>query len=344
MNIKIAPSPTIEVADPAVLDADTRRMMARLEADPFLDTSMTIDQMRAGFEKFYAGMSADRKNKAVSSDREIPGRHGPIPLRIYTPAGTYSAPRPVLVFFHGGGSIMGSLNSYDAMCDELCTVSEAIVVSVAYRLAPEHPYSVQVEDCYDALTWTHVNADQLGAEPAKLAVGGESGGAGLAAIVTQMVREAGGPRIGFQLLIYPYVGTRGGSRSMVEFSRGFFFDADTLTWFSDLNFPDPAALKDWRVAPVWADSFADLPPAFVLTAGCDILRDDAEDYARRLSEAGVPVEVERYERTIHGFVMMGAWIEAGRRALHQCGEKVREAFQTPASRPERPPRPIATRV
>ncbi len=316
----------IALADPALLDADTRRILARLEADPFLDPTTSVEQMRAGFERFYAELGAGHVRQAAATDRDIPGRHGPIPIRVYTPRAAALSPRPILVFFHGGGSMMGGLESYDVLCDSLCGGSGALLVSVAYRLAPEHAFSVAVDDCYDALLWCHTNAAALGGDPARLAVGGESGGGGLAAIVTQIARQEAGPPLAFQLLIYPFVGTRGASRSMAEFAKGFFFDAETLAWFIDLNFPDRAVLRDWRVAPVWADDFADLPPALVVTAGADILRDDAEDYARRLANAGVPTELERFEGTIHGFLMMAPDIEAGRRAIDLCGQRLRAAL------------------
>lgn len=320
-------SNTPEVIDPhGVLDADSRRMVERLVRDPFLDPAFTVPQMREAFEAFYGAMYAGRTRTADSRDTAIEGRHGPVPLRIYHPRGEAPGPLPVFVFIHGGGSIMGSLASYDAVCQELCSGSGCIVVSVHYRLAPEHPYAQAVDDCYDAAVWAHANAAALGGDPDRLAVGGESGGGGLAASLAQMARDEGGPPIRFQLLIYPFVGSRGPSASMGEFAKGYFFDAEDMEMFLDLNFPDREALKDWRVSPIWAERLEGLPPAFVLTAGADILRDDAEDYARRLAEAGVPVESSRYEGTIHGFVVMAAEVEAGRRALAECGHRLRRAL------------------
>lgn len=316
-----------EVIDPhGVLDPDSRRMVERLARDPFLDPGFTVPQMRDAFEAFYGAMYAGRPRTADSRDVTIDGRHGPAPLRIYHPRGAAAGPLPMVVFIHGGGSIMGSLESYDPVCQELCARSGCIVVSVGYRLAPENPYANAVDDCYDAAAWTHANAKALGGDPERLAVGGESGGGGLAASLAQMARDQGGPPIRFQLLIYPFVGSRGDSASLRKFAKGYAFDAEDLEMFFALNFPDRESLKDWRVAPIWADRLDGLPPAFVLTAGADILRDDAEDYAARLRDAGVPVRLSRYEGTIHGFVVMAAEIEAGRRALAECGRRLREAL------------------
>jgi acetyl esterase len=313
--------------DLTILDADTRAMLIQLTNDPFLDPGMSPAEMRAAFERFYGALYEDFADLTDREDRVIPGRQGAIPIRIYRPRETAGdALLPALVFMHGGGSIMGSLDSYDAVCQTLCHQSDCAVVSVDYRLAPEHPFSAAVDDCADAVVWTHANAAELRFDAGRLAVGGESGGAGLAAIVTQIARAEGGPPLAFQLLIYPYVGTRGPTASMKTFAKGYFFDAETLDVFIALNFKDPAQLRDWRVAPVWSDSFADLPPAFVVSAGADILRDDVEDYAARLAGAGVQTELKRYEGTIHGFVCMFAKIELGRKALFDCAERLREAL------------------
>jgi acetyl esterase len=320
-------TPTAEVIDPhGLLDADNRAMAERLTRDPFLDPAFTVPQMREAFERFYAAMYADRIPTAAAEDRTIQGVHGPIPLRIYRPLARDGRPLPMFVFFHGGGSIMGSLESYDALCQDLCAASGCLVVSVSYRLAPEHPYRNASQDCYDATAWAFAHAAELGGDPGRLAVGGESGGGGLAASVALMAREAGAPAIRFQVLIYPFVGTRGDNPSMATFAKGYVFDAEDLEMFLDLNFPDREALKDWRVAPIWADRLDDLPPAFIVTAEADILRDDAEDYARRLIAAGTPVEVQRYDGAIHGFVAMAGQIAAGRRAIRDCAERLAHAL------------------
>tara|TARA_R110000868_G_scaffold56546_3_gene174934 strand:+ start:1729 stop:2715 length:987 start_codon:yes stop_codon:yes gene_type:complete len=310
----------------AALDDDTRRMLDRLTSDPFLDPSFSVPQMREAFESFYGAMYADRSPIVDSKEIDIQGSHGSIPTRIYSPRDGAPYPRPLLVFFHGGGSIMGSLDSYDALCQDLCNGSGCIVVAVSYRLAPEHAFSVAVDDCHEATLWAHAHAGEFGGDAGRLAVGGESGGGGLAAIITQIARQEGAPSIKFQMLMYPWVGSRGESQSMREFAKGYFFEAEALEMFTDLNFPNRADLKNWRVAPIWSERFDNLPPAFVLTAGADILRDDAEEYARRLSDAGVPVELSRYDSTIHGFMVMAGEIEVGRRAIQECADKLRMAF------------------
>jgi acetyl esterase len=309
------------------LDADTQRVLARLTANPFLDPSMSIPQMRAAFEGFYAAMYANHAPTVAIENRTIAGARGSIPVRIYTPREPLPRPLPVFMFIHGGGSIMGSLDSYDWLCQQLCAQSRCLLVSVSYRLAPEHPFAAAVDDCYDALSWTAANAASLGGDPARLAIGGESGGGCLAAIVTQLVRERRGPALALQLLLYPYVGTRGGSKSMQEFARGYFFEADALEWIIGMNFPDRAMLQDWRVSPIRASDFRNLPPAFIVLAGADILRDDIEEYARLLADAGVPTQVSRYDTTIHGFIAMAGEIEAGRIALAECAQRLRTALR-----------------
>ena len=317
-----------EAIDPhGLLDADNRAMAERLTHDPFLDPTFTVPQMRAAFEAFYAAMYAGRAPTAASEDRTVDGVHGPIPLRIYRPLTAGDRPLPMFVFFHGGGSIMGSLNSYDALCQELCAGSGCLVVSVDYRLAPDHPYRNASQDCYDATVWAHANAAQLGGDPTRFAVGGESGGGGLAATVALMARDQGGPPIRFQLLIYPFVGTRGDNPSMATFAKGYVFDAEDLEMFFDLNVPDRSALRDWRICPIWADSLAGLPPAFIITAEADILRDDAESYGRRLQADGTPAIVRRYDGVIHGFVAMAGQIQAGRQAIHDCATHLAEALR-----------------
>jgi acetyl esterase len=313
-------------AQPVNLDADTQRVLARLTANPFLDPSMSIPQMRAAFEAFYAAMYAGFKPVVDIENRSIPGTHGRIPVRIYTPRATPRGPMPVFMFIHGGGSIMGSLDSFDWVCQQLCAQSGCLVISVSYRLAPEHSFAMSVDDCFDALTWTAVNASGLGGDPTRLAIGGESGGGCLAAIVTQLVRERGGPPLAFQLLLYPYVGTRGGSKSMQDFARGYFFEADALEWIIGMNFPDRSVLQDWRVSPIRATDFRDLPPAFIVLAGVDILRDDIEEYARLLHDAGVTTYVSRYDTTIHGFVAMAGEIEVGRIAIAESAQQLRTAL------------------
>lgn len=309
------------------LDADTARLLAKLTANPFLDPAMTFPQMRNAFEAFYADMYRDYRAQVEREDRTIAGSQGPIPIRIYTPRDTGERDLPVAVFFHGGGSIMGSLESFDAVCQELCRQSGCLFVAVDYRLAPEHAFAAAVTDCFDAVCWVHQNAASFRGDPQRLAVAGESGGGGLAAIVTQLARAAGRPRIAFQLLIYPFVGTRGNSRSLQQFAKGYFFEAETLEWLLNLNFKTERERNDWRAAPIRASSFAGLPPAFVVTAGADILRDDAEAYAALLTAADVHCEVSRYTNTIHGFVAMAGEIQAGRDAIAECSRKLRAALR-----------------
>ena len=310
-----------------VLDEQTRDMIALIEADPFLDPeTMTPAEMREAFDRFYARLGFPELEIDRAEDIRIPGPGGSLAARSYYPAGASEGLKPVLVFFHGGGMMMGSLNAYDGLCRRLAHRSGCIVVSATYRLAPEHKFPAAVEDALATVRWVHDHATRLGADASRLAVGGESGGGNLAAVVAQQLRGAGDPRIVFQLLINPAVGTSRQSNSMKRYARGFFFEPEALDWFYSQYLNEPGERTDVRASPALATDLSDLAPAFIAIAGCDILRDDIEDYARRLEGAGVPVEARVYERTIHGFTVMGAKIDAGVRAIDDCGSALRRAL------------------
>lgn len=308
------------------LDDDTKRMLAELTANPYIDMTMSVAEMRLSFERFYQDLYANQPRTAEAVDIPLPLTGRTLSARVYRPLDAPSSPLPICMFFHGGGSIMGSVQSYDALCQELCSRSGCLIISVEYRLAPEHPYLKAVSDCYEATIWVHANARTLGGDPHRLAVCGESGGGGLAAVVALLARDLNGPPLCFQLLFYPFVGSHAESASMREFAKGYFFEAEALQGFVELNFQTRAELDDWRVSPIHAASFRDLPPAFVITAGYDILRDDAEEYVRLLNAAGTPAMYTRYPTTIHGFVAMAGAIQAGRDALADGATRLRQAL------------------
>ena len=275
---------------------------------------------------------------ASVADRTIPGPGGPLPLRIYTPR-SGRGPRPVLVWFHGGGFVVGDLFSADATCRSLANRSGAMVVSVGYRLAPEHPPPAAVEDCVAATRWVAANAGHLGGDPARLAVGGDSAGGTLAALVTLAAREAG-PRLAFQLLVYPATDLALTHPSVAEYSAPVrFLDHDSLAWFGGhyLNGRDPS---DPALSPFYAADLSGLPPALVITAECDPVRDDGEAYAARLRAAGGQADVVRYPGQLHGFFAMDLLFPAARRAQRRAGEALAVAFgETPPSGSMRWPAP-----
>lgn len=259
-------------------------------------------------------------------DRRIPGPAGEIPVRVYRPAGP-PGPLPVVVFFHGGGFVLGTLTSHDRSCRALANRAGCLVVAVDYRLAPEHPFPAGVEDALAATGWVATHAADLAADPDRLGVAGDSAGGNLAAVVCHFARERGGPRIRHQLLVYPTVDLTGGDwPSYREFGEGYLLTRQDMLWFMSLYFEPGADRRDLRASPLLAASHAGLPPATILTAEFDPLRDEGEAYGERLRAAGVPVSVHRYEGQIHGFLGMTVAVERAARALDEGAAEVREAL------------------
>jgi len=270
-----------------------------------------------------AAMRPPIEGEAVAriDDRTVPGPGGEIPIRVYTPEG--ARPLPGLVYFHGGGWVIGSIEGHDITCRALTNASGCVVVSVEYRLAPEHPFPASVEDAYAATRWVSEHAAELGIDPTRLAVGGDSAGGNLAAVVAQLAREAGGPPLAFQLLVYPVTGNSFDTASYRDNADGYFLTRDWMRWFWQYYLPDESARADPRAAPLMAEDLSGLPPALVITAEFDPLRDEGEAYARALREAGVDVTVTRYDGMIHGFFTMSTALTRGREALEQAGTALR---------------------
>ena len=255
-------------------------------------------------------------------DRTVPGPAGRIPVRIYTP--TAAARLPGLVYFHGGGFVLGTLDSADRVCRDLAHLAGRVVVSVDYRLAPEHPFPAAVDDAHAATKYVIENASELGIDAGQVAVGGESAGGNLAAVTALRCRHGVSPALAFQLLVYPQVDFAETSPSMREFADGHFITSDLLAYF-ERHYLKPA--QDRRhpdVSPLTAD-LRGLPPAFVLTAECDPLRDQGEAYARKLEQAGVPVTLKRYEGMFHPFFSLAGIIDGGRLAIADAAAALKEA-------------------
>jgi acetyl esterase len=226
---------------------------------------------------------------------------GAVPARLYVPTGEASG--TLVVFFHGGGFVFGSLDShYDVTCRALSAGAGCHVLSVDYRLAPEHPFPAAVEDADLALGWAAAEAAALGADPHRIVLAGGSAGGNLAAVAALRAHDRGGPRACGQLLFYPVADAPGPTPSYRDFAEGFYLTQADMAWFWQQYVPDPASGTDPAAAPLRAPDLAGLPPALVITAGHDPLRDEAEAYAARLREAGVPVVLQRYPGTIHGFL------------------------------------------
>lgn len=256
-------------------------------------------------------------------DRHIPGQAAEIPIRIYRPEG--SGPFPVHLHYHGGGWVIGDLETHDADCRELCRAADVIVIAVDYRLAPEHPYPAAVEDCLAAAQWAAANAEAIGGSSGPISVGGDSAGGNLAAVVTRIARDAGAPRINFQLLLYPVTDAAMDTVSYVENREGYMLTEQSMTWFWESYCQNPERRLEPDASPLRAADLSGLPAAHVMTAEFDPLRDEGEAYAKRLQEAGVAVTCERYDGLIHGFFSQARLIPAARPALDAAAKALRNA-------------------
>ena len=264
-------------------------------------------------------------------DLAAPGPHGPIPLRLVRPAGVADATAlPLLVYFHGGGWVIGDLDTHDVACRTLAAAAGVAVLAVDYRLAPEHRFPAAVDDCIAAVRFARAEAAALGADAARIAVGGDSAGGNLAAVACLALRDAGEPVPAFQLLIYPATDMRAVAPSHTANGQGYMLTADSIAYYRGHYMPDAAEWADWRASPLLAADHAHLPPALVLTAGFDPLRDEGRQYADALSGAGVACQYICFERQIHGFVTMGRVIDEANTALDLCATALRRAIGTPA--------------
>jgi acetyl esterase len=287
---------------------------------------LTPDQAREQYQLRVAKLAL-REEIFRSEDRRVPGPSKDIPVRIYTPRPPKPGEKfPILVWYHGGGFVIGSLDTHDSACRLLANRSECIVVSVDYRLAPEYKFPAGVDDCMAALNWVVRHASEFGGDPNCLAVGGDSAGANLATVVAIMSRDAGQPKLAMQLLLYPCVAPEPESPSHRKFAEGYLLTRKTMTWFYQLYLRTKTDLKDFRFAPLVADDLSNLPPALVIVAGYDPLRDEGVDYARRLIEAGNAVNLVNYEGMIHGFFLMGGAVDAAKRAVAESAQALRNAF------------------
>jgi len=287
----------------------------------------TPDEARDGYLAL-AAMLGPGEAVAEVRDRSIPGPAAEIPIRIYTPEG--QGPFGVLVYFHGGGFVIGSLETHDKECRALCKRASCMVVAVDYRLAPEHRYPAAPRDSYAALEWVATHAASIGADPTRIAVGGDSAGGNLSAVVTQMARDLNGPSIRFQLLIYPCVDARHSDAyaSRKKNEAGPILLLETMNYFMAHYFGQgdnaDAKREQTMASPLLATSLKGLPPALVITAEFDPLLDEGERYAAALESAGVPTTLTRYEGQPHAFFQLSSVCDAGQRAIDQAAEALRQ--------------------
>ena len=280
----------------------------------------TVEQARTGYDAMVAA-GGESPELASVEDRTIPGPAGEIPIRVYTPVG--EGPFPVVVFYHGGGFTIGSLTSHDPVARRICGEAEAIVVAVDYRLAPEHPFPAAVEDAFAALQWVAANAAELGGDPSRLAVCGDSAGGNLSAVACLMARDAGGPAVRFQALIYPTTDARADYPSVQESGDSIFLSADSMQWFYEQYQSDKL---DWRASPILAEDLSNLPPALIITAEYDTLRDEGEAYGEALRSAGNDVTVRRYDGMAHVFFQLWGVLDAAKQAMTETTTALRAAL------------------
>ncbi len=260
---------------------------------------------------------------AGSEDRVLPPS---IPVRVYTPAEGGPGLRPALVFFHGGGWVLGDIETVDNLCRRLANASGCVVVSVDYRLAPEAKFPAPLEDCFEAVWQVADEAPSFGIDRSRIAVGGDSAGANLAAAVALKFRDRGDLPLAFQLLIYPIVDFSFDTPSYRENAEGFGLTRAMMVWYWDQYLASPEDGRSPLASPLRAPDLSGLPPSLVITAGYDVLRDEGEAYAARLKEAGVPVEHRRYDGMIHGVLQMADAFAQGRAAILEAGRALREAM------------------
>lgn len=260
------------------------------------------------------------------ADRTVPAETGPIGVRVYRPQTVGTGPLGVLVFFHGGGWVVGNLDTHDHVCRYLAVHADCVVVAVDYRLAPEHKFPAAFDDCLQAVRWVAAHADELGADPARIAVGGDSAGGNLAASVALALRDQRGPALALQLLIYPAVDFTADTESLVENGDGYLLTSRDIEKFRDWYLPDAEAREDWRASPMLASHHTDLPRAWIQTAEFDPLRDEGRIYAETLAKSGVEVEYKCYDGMVHGFARMGGMVDGAFTALNDAARALRSAL------------------
>jgi acetyl esterase len=261
------------------------------------------------------------------TDHAIAAETGQITVREYRPAGnTALTPLPALLYLHGGGWTIGDIETHDVLCRSLCNQAQCVVLSVDYRLAPEHPFPAAYDDALTAFNWAVREASTLGIDASRIAIGGDSAGGNLAAAACIGLRDKP-VQPAFQLLIYPATDMRAIAPSHSRNGQGYLLTSDSIAWFTAHYLPQPASANDWRASPLLAASHAKLPPALVLTAGFDPLRDEGLQYADALSAAGVATEYICFERQIHGFITMGRVLREANTAVSLCALALRTALE-----------------
>ncbi|MEO6500993.1 MAG: alpha/beta hydrolase [Jatrophihabitantaceae bacterium] len=307
------------------LDPQVRQWRERRIADQVrpLYTQTLAEARAADLAEIQAG-AGDPEPVHEVQDHQIPATSGQLPLRLYRPEG--QDPQPALIYFFGGGWTLGQIDTCDGICRTLANAAGCVVIAAGYRLAPEHKFPGAVNDCFDAVSWIAEHAGELGIDPDRLAVGGDSAGGNLAAAVTLLAKQQGGPRLAAQLLVYPNTCYEADTPSLRQNDDPSMFNRRSVDWYWGHYLATPADGKNPLASPLLAADHAGLPPALVITAEYDPLRDEGEEYAHRLRSAGVPTELSRYDGMMHGFFLMYPMLEGGRRAVEEAVGFLRAQF------------------
>ena len=292
---------------------------------------LTIEEARAGLQAMVERLSGEAEAVGTVEDRLVHGGSEPVRIRIYRPDRAGSDRCAAILLMHGGGWALGDLDSHDRTARSLCNATPAVVVAVDYRRTPEHRFPAALDDTYAALCWVSENAEMLGADPARLVVAGDSAGGNLAAAVALLARDRSGPPIAAQVLIYPCLDSRCSTPSFAELREGYFLTLQKMTWYWQMYLAEGSDGSNPLECPLRAEDLSGLPPALVLTAGLDPLRDEGEAYAAALKKAGVPAVVKRYDGLIHAFTLMSNLIPEARDAIEECGKFIREMRSRSAS-------------
>ena len=312
--------------DGARLDPQARALIERVTAagaPPLY--ALTAPEARRAYRESRAALAAAPVPVEEVRELSIPGPAAPLRARLYRARAGERA-LPGVVYFHGGGFIYGDLDTHDGVCRGIAHSASSVVVSVDYRLAPEHKFPAAVEDALGATAWVAANAAALGVDPERLVVGGDSAGGNLAAVTALAARERKSPRIAMQVLVYPVTDFTAESGSVARFAEGYLLTRESMRWVKRTYLREERDAADWRASPLLAEDFSGLPPAYVITAGFDPLVDEGKAYAERLAREGVKTAYREYPEMVHGFLLLGGVLDTANAAVEACSSALRAAY------------------
>jgi acetyl esterase len=315
------------------VEPGTRALLDRMAAAgaPASLCDLPVAEARKALAHLSLTLGVPPADVARTEDRDVPGPNGPVPVRLYWPVAAAGSSPPILLLFHGGGYALGDISTHDSMARFYCARAGAVVINVDYRRSPEHKFPAGIEDCYAVLHWAAARGGELGANPARIALTGDSAGGNFSAALCLAARTRGGPAIAFQALVYPAVDLTAGAKypSRVTFGSGEYFISNRdIAWIRDLYFNDPVRDgQDVLASPLLAEDLRGLPPALVVTAGLDPLLDEGRLYHERLVAAAVPSEYHCFDGTIHGFLSFAGVLDIGRAGLELVADRVKAALR-----------------